>query len=246
MSTAAENLLHGFGFTKVNDSSIEFLRNEIGELDFSDIMQLAYRLRYYFPLKSEESLKGSIGNYLHNVDIYTDQVYPGVKRYDVFASSLKKFDDIKSQVPTILHRLARYSSTAENTLNGAFSLGSNPELKEVYINLAFIMTQYDIAVLAENSTEYKNVGSFLYCISDHFQAVLDERDMVEKELLHHCLYKLLSQFDVLPAEALVYAFKITYLRTMEKFLSEEKENHLRNIIESEFSNCSATGACRLW
>lgn len=246
MSTAAESLLHGFGFTKVNDSSIEFLRNEIGELDFSDVIQLAYRLRYYFPLKSEESLKGSIGNYLHNVGIYIDQVYPGVKRYDVFASSLKKFDDVKSQVPTILHRLARYGSTAENTLKGAFSLGNNPELKEVYINLAFIMTQYDIAVLAENSTEYKNVGSFLYCISDHFQTVLDERDMVEKELLHHCLYKLLSQFDVLPMEALVYAFKITYLRTIEKTLSEEKENHLRNIIESEFSNCSATGACRLW
>lgn len=37
MSVVAENLLHGFGFTKVNDSSIEFLRNEIGELDFSDV-----------------------------------------------------------------------------------------------------------------------------------------------------------------------------------------------------------------
>lgn len=245
MSTAAENLLHGFGFTKVNDSSIEFLRNEIGELDFSDVTQLAYRLRYYFPLKSEESLKGSICNYLHSADIYVEEVYPGVKRYDVFASSLKKFDNVNSQVPAILHRLARYGSTAENTLKGAFSLGNNPELKEVYINLAFIMTQYDIAVLAENSTEYKNVGSFLYCISDHFQTVLDEKDMVEKELLHHCLYKLLSQFDVLPTEALVYAFKITYLRMMEKALSEEKENHLRNIIESEFSNCSATGACRL-
>lgn len=246
MSTAAENLLHGFGFTKVNDSSIEFLRNEIGELDFSDVTQLAYRLRYYFPLKSEESLKVSIGNYLHSADIYVEEVYPGVKRYDVFASSLKKFDNLNSQVPTILHRLARYGSTAENTLKGALSIGNNPELKEVYINLAFIMTQYDIAVLAENSTEYKNVGSFLYCISDYFQTVLDERDMVEKELLHHCLYKLLSQFDVLPTEALVYAFKITYLRTTEKPLSEEKENHLRNIIESEFSNCSATGACRLW
>ena len=246
MSTAAENLLHGFGFTKVNDSSIEFLRNEIGELDFSDVTQLAYRLRYYFPLKSEELLKGSIGNYLHSADIYIEEVYPGVKRYDVFASSLKKFDNLKSQVPTILHRLARYGSTAENTLKGALSIGNNPKLKEVYINLAFIMTQYDIAVLAENSTEYKNVGSFLYCISDYFQTVLDEKDMVEKELLHHCLYKLLSQFDVLPTEALVYAFKITYLRTMEKALSEEKENHLRNIIESEFSNCSATGASRLW
>lgn len=246
MSTAAENLLHGFGFTKVNDSSIEFLRNEIGELDFSDVTQLAYRLRYYFPLKSEESLKVSIGNYLHSADIYIDEIYPGIKRYDVFASSLKKFDNLNSQVPTILHRLARYGSTAENTLKGALSIGNNPELKEVYINLAFIMTQYDIAVLAENSTEYKNVGSFLYCISDYFQTVLDERDMVEKELLHHCLYKLLSQFDVLPTEALVYAFKITYLRTTEKPLSEEKENHLRNIIESEFSNCSATGACRLW
>ena len=246
MSIVAENLLHGFGFTKVNDSSIEFLRNEIGELDFSDVAQLAYRLRYYFPLKSEESLKGSIGNYLHDTGICTDKVYPGIKRYDVFASSLKKFDDVNSQVPTILHRLARYGSTAESTLKGAFSLGSNRELREVYLNLAFIMTQYDIAVLAENSTEYKNVGSFLYCISDHFQTVLDERDMVEKELLHHCLYKLLSQFDVLPTEALVYAFKITYLRTTEKPLSEEKENHLRNIIESEFSNCSATGACRLW
>lgn len=246
MSTVAENLLHGFGFTKVNDSSIEFLRNEIGELDFSDITQLAYRLRYYFPLKSEESLKGSIGNYLHSADIYIEEVYTGIKRYDVFASSLKKFDNLNSQIPTVLHRLARYGSTVENILKGAFSLGNNPELKEVYINLAFIMTQYDIAVLAENSTEYKNVGSFLYCISDHFQTVLDERDMVEKELLHHCLYKLLSQFDVLPTEALVYAFKITYLRTTEKPLSEEKENHLRNIIESEFSNCSATGACRLW
>ena len=246
MSTAAENLLHGFGFTKVNDSSIEFLRSKIGELDFSDVTQLAYRLRYYFPLKSEESLKGSIGNYLHSADIYIEEVYPGVKRYDVFASSLKKFDNLKSQVPTILHRLARYGSTAESTLKGALSLSSNPELKEVYINLAFIMAQYDIAVLAENSTEYKNVGSFLYCISDHFQTILDERDTVEKELLHHCLYKLLSQFDVLPAEALVYAFKITYLRTMEKSLSEEKENHLRNIIEFEFSNCSATGASRLW
>ena len=246
MSIVAENLLHGFGFTKVNDSSIEFLRNEIGELDFSDVAQLAYRLRYYFPLKSEESLKGSIGNYLHDTGICTDKVYPGIKRYDVFASSLKKFDDVNSQVPTILHRLARYGSTAESTLKGAFSLGSNRELREVYLNLAFIMTQYDIAVLAENSTEYKNVGSFLYCISDHFQTVLDERDMVEKELLHHCLYKLLSQFDVLLTEALVYAFKITYLRTTEKPLSEEKENHLRNIIESEFSNCSATGACRLW
>ena len=246
MSTAAENLLHGFGFTRVNDSSIEFLRNEIGELDFLDITQLAYRLRYYFPLKSEESLKESIGNYLHSADIYIDEVYPGIKRYDVFASSLKKFDNLKSQVPNILHRLVRYGSTAESTLKGALSLGDNPELKEVYINLAFIMTQYDIAVLAENSTEYKNVGSFLYCISDYFQTVLDEKDMVEKELLHHCLYKLLSQFDVLPAEALVYAFKITYLRTMEKALRDEKENHLRNIIESEFSNCSATGACRLW
>ena len=87
MSVVAENLLHGFGFTKVNDSSIEFLRNEIGELDFSDVTQLAYRLRYYFPLKSEESLKGSIGNYLHDVDINTNKVYPGIKRYDVFASS---------------------------------------------------------------------------------------------------------------------------------------------------------------
>lgn len=246
MSVVAETLLHGFGFTKVNESSIEFLRGEIGELDFSDIDQLAYRLRYYFPLKSEESLKGSIGNYLHDTGVYTDKVYPGVKRYDVFASSLKKFDNVNSQVSTILHRLARYGSTAESTLKGALSIGNNPELKEVYINLAFIMTQYDIAVLAENSTEYKNVGSFLYCISDYFQTVLDEKDMVEKELLHHCLYKLLSQFDVLPTEALVYAFKITYLRTMEKALSEEKENHLMNIIESEFSNCSETGACHLW
>ena len=115
MSVVAENLLHGFGFTKVNDSSIEFLRNEIGELDFSDVAQLAYRLRYYFPLKSEESLKGSIGNYLHVTGVYTDKVYPGVKRYDVFASSLKKFDNVNSQVPTILHRLARYGSTAEST-----------------------------------------------------------------------------------------------------------------------------------
>ena len=241
MSIVAETLLHGFGFTKVNESSIEFLRGEIGELDFSDIDQLAYRLRYYFPLKSEESLKGSIGNYLHDTGVYTDKVYPGVKRYDVFASSLKKFDNLKSQVPTILHRLARYGSTAENTLKGALSIGNNPELKEVYINLAFIMTQYDIAVLAENSTEYKNVSLFLYHIFDHFQETLDDKD-----ILHHCLYKLLSQFDVLPAEALVYAFKITYLRTMEKALSEEKENHLRNIIESEFSNCLEAGACRLW
>ena len=240
MSTAAENLLHGFGFTKVNDSSIEFLRSKIGELDFSDVTQLAYRLRYYFPLKSEESLKGSIGNYLHSADIYVDEVYPGVKRYDVFASSLKKFDTLNSQVPAILHRLARYGSTAENTLKGAFSLSSNPELREVYMNLAFIMTQYDIAVLAENSTEYKNVGLFLYHIFDYFQEV-----SYDKDILHHYLYRLLSQFDVLPVEALVYAFKITYLRAMEKPLSEEKENHLRDIIQSGFHNCSATGACRL-
>lgn len=241
MSIVAENLLHGFGFTKVNDSSIEFLRNEIGELDFSDVTQLAYRLRYYFPLKSEESLKGSIGNYLHDTGVYTDKVYPGVKRYDVFASSLKKFDNVNSQVPTILHRLARYGSTAESTLRGAFSLSSNPELKEVYLNLAFIITQYDIAVLAENSTEYKNVGLFLYHIFDYFQEVSDD-----KVILHHYLYKLLSQFDVLPVEALVHAFKITYLRSIEKPLSEEKENHLRDIILSAFHNCSATGACRLW
>lgn len=241
MSTAAENLLHGFGFTKVNDSSIEFLRNEIGELDFSDVTQLAYRLRYYFPLKSEESLKGSIGNYLHDTGVYTDKVYPGVKRYDVFASSLKKFDNINSQVPTILHRLARYDSTAESTLKGAFSLSSNPELKEVYLNLAFIMAQYDIAVLAENSTEYKNVGLFLYHIFDYFQEVSDD-----KVILHHYLYKLLSQFDALPIEALVYAFKIAYLRAMEKPLGEKRENILRDIISSEFHNCSETGACRLW
>ena len=241
MSVVAENLLHGFGFTKVNDSSIEFLRNEIGELDFSDINQLAYRLRYYFPLKSEESLKGSIGDYLHDTGIYTDKVYPGIKRYDVFASSLKKFDNVNSQVPTILHRLARYGSTAESTLKGAFSLSSNPELKEVYMNLAFIMTQYDIAVLAENSTEYKNVGLFLYHIFDYFQEVSDD-----KVILHHYLYKLLSQFDVLPVEALVHAFKITYLRSLEKPLSEEKENNLRDLILSAFHNCSATGACRLW
>lgn len=241
MSVVAENLLHGFGFTRVNESSIEFLKSKIGELDFSDIDQLAYRLRYYFPLKSEESLKGSIGNYLHNVDINTNKVYPGVKRYDVFASSLKKFNNVNSQVPTILHRLARYGSTAESTLKGAFSLSSNPELREVYINLAFIMTQYDIAVLAENSTEYKNVGLFLYHIFDYFQEVSDD-----KVILHHYLYKLLSQFDVLPVEALVHAFKITYLRSLEKPLSEEKENHLRDIISSEFHNCSETGACRLW
>lgn len=241
MSIVAENLLHGFGFTKVNDSSIEFLRNEIGELDFSDVAQLAYRLRYYFPLRSEESLKGSIGNYLHNVDINTNKVYPGVKRYDVFASSLKKFDNVNSQVPVILHRLARYGSTAESTLKGAFSLGSNRELREVYLNLAFIMTQYDIAVLAENSTEYKNVGLFLYHIFDYFQEVSDD-----KVILHHYLYKLLSQFDVLPVEALVYALKITYLRALEEPLSEEKENHLRDLILSAFHNCSATGACRLW
>lgn len=241
MSIVAETLLHGFGFTKVNESSIEFLRGEIGELDFSDIDQLAYRLRYYFPLKSEESLKGSIGNHLHDTGVYTDKVYPGVKRYDVFASSLKKFDNVNSQVPTILHRLARYGSTAESTLRGAFSLSSNPELKEVYLNLAFIITQYDIAVLAENSTEYKNVGLFLYHIFDYFQEVSDD-----KVILHHYLYKLLSQFDVLPVEALVHAFKITYLRSIEKPLSEEKENHLRDIILSAFHNCSATGACRLW
>lgn len=241
MSVVAETLLHGFGFTKVNESSIEFLRGEIGELDFSDIDQLAYRLRYYFPLKSEESLKGSIGNYLHDTGVYTDKVYPGIKRYDVFASSLKKFDNVNSQVPTILHRLARYGSTAESTLRGAFSLSSNPELREVYLNLAFIITQYDIAVLAENSTEYKNVGLFLYHIFDYFQEVSDD-----KVILHHYLYKLLSQFDVLPVEALVHAFKITYLRSMEKPLSEEKENHLRDLILSAFHNCSATGACRLW
>lgn len=241
MSVVAENLLHGFGFTKVNDSSIEFLRNEIGELDFSDVDQLAYRLRYYFPLKSEESLKGSIGSYLHNVDINTNKVYLGVKRYDVFASSLKKFDNVNSQVPTILHRLTRYGSTAESTLKGAFSLGSNRELREVYLNLAFIMTQYDIAVLAENSTEYKNVGLFLYHIFDYFQEVSDD-----KAILHHYLYKLLSQFDVLPVEALIYAFKITYLRSLEKPMSEEKENHLRDLILSAFHNCSVTGACRLW
>jgi hypothetical protein len=241
MSIVAENLLHGFGFTKVNESSIEFLRNEIGELDFSDIDQLAYRLRYYFPLKSEESLKGSIGNYLHDTGVYTDKVYPGIKRYDVFASSLKKFDNINSQVPIILHRLARYGSTAESTLKGAFSLGSNRELREVYLNLAFIMTQYDIAVLAENSTKYKNVGLFLYHIFDYFQEVSDD-----KVILHHYLYKLLSQFDVLPVEALVHAFKITYLRSLEKPLSEEKENHLRDLILSAFHNCSETGASRLW
>lgn len=241
MSVVAENLLHGFGFTKVNESSIEFLRNEIGELDFSDVYQLACRLRYYFPLKSEESLKGSIGNYLHDVDINVNRVYPGVKRYDVFASSLKKFDNVNSQVPTILHRLARYGSTAESTLKGAFSLGSNRELREVYLNLAFIMTQYDIAVLAENSTEYKNVGLFLYHIFDYFQEVSDD-----KVILHHYLYKLLSQFDVLPVEALVHAFKITYLRSLEKPLDEEKENHLRDIISSGFHSCSATGACQLW
>ena len=241
MSIVAENLLHGFGFTKVNESSIEFLKSEIGELDFSDIDQLAYRLRYYFPLKSEESLKGSIGNYLHDTGIYMDRVYPGIKRYDVFASSLKKFDNVNSQVPTILHRLARYGSTAESTLRGAFSLSSNPELKEMYLNLAFIMTQYDIAVLAENSTEYKNVGLFLYHIFDYFQEVSDD-----KVILHHYLYKLLSQFDVLPVEALVHAFKITYLRSLEKPLSEEKENHLRDLILSAFHDCSATGACRLW
>lgn len=241
MSAVAENLLHGFGFTKVNDSSIEFLRNEIGELDFSDVTQLAYRLRYYFPLKSEESLKGSIGNYLHNVDINTNKVYPGVKRYDVFTSSLKKFDNVNSQVPVILHRLVRYGSTAESTLKGAFSLGSNLELREVYLNLAFIMTQYDIAVLAENSTEYKNVGLFLYHIFDYFQEVSDDKD-----ILHHYLYRLLSQFDVLPVEALVYAFKIAYLRAMEKPLGEKRENILRDIISSEFHNCSETGAYRLW
>lgn len=241
MSVVAENLLHGFGFTKVNESSIEFLRSEIGELDFSDVDQLACRLRYYFPLKSEESLKGSIGNYLHDTGVYTDKVYPGVKRYDVFASSLKKFDNVNSQVPTILHRLARYGSTAESTLRGAFSLSSNPELREVYLNLAFIITQYDIAVLAENSTEYKNVGLFLYHIFDYFQEVSDD-----KVILHHYLYKLLSQFDVLPVEALVHAFKITYLRSLEKPLSEEKENHLRDLILSAFHNCSETGACRLW
>lgn len=241
MSIVAENLLHGFGFTKVNESSIEFLRGEIGELDFSDVTQLAYRLRYYFPLKSEESLKGSIGNYLHDTGVYTDKVYPGVKRYDVFASSLKKFDNVNSQVPMILHRLARYGSTAESTLKGAFSLGSNRELREVYVNLAFIMTQYDIAVLAENSTEYKNVSLFLYHIFDRFQETLDDKD-----ILHHYLYRLLSQFDVLPVEALVYAFKIAYLRAMEKPLGEEKENHLRDIISSEFHNCSETGAYRLW
>lgn len=241
MSVVAENLLHGFGFTKVNDSSIEFLRNKIGELDFSDVDQLAYRLRYYFPLKSKESLKGSIGNYLHDTGVYTDKVYPGVKRYDVFASSLKKFDNVNSQVPTILHRLTRYGSTAESTLRGAFSLSSNPELREVYLNLAFIMTQYDIAVLAENSTEYKNVGLFLYHIFDYLQEVSDD-----KVILHHYLYRLLSQFDVLPVEALVYAFKIAYLRAMEKPLGEEKENHLRDIISSEFHNCSETGAYRLW
>lgn len=246
MSIVAENLLHGFGFTKVNESSIEFLRNEIGELDFSDVTQLAYRLRYYFPLKSEESLKGSIGNYLHNVDINTDKVYPGVKRYDVFASSLKKFDNVNSQVPTILHRLARYGSTAESTLKGAFSLGSNRELREVYVNLAFIMTQYDIAVLAENSTEYKNVSTFLYSSRYYLSNILDERDSMDEELLHHYLYKLLSQFDVLPMEALVYAFKITYLRTIEKPLSSKKESYLRNIIESDLGNCSETGAYRLW
>lgn len=241
MSVVAENLLHGFGFTKVNESSIEFLKSEIGELDFSDIDQLAYRLRYYFPLKSEESLKGSIGNYLHDTGVYTDKVYPGIKRYDVFASSLKKFDNVNSQVPTILHRLARYGSTAESTLKGAFSLGSNRELREVYLNLAFIMTQYDIAVLAENSTEYRNVGLFLYHIFDYFQEVSDD-----KVILHHYLYKLLSQFDVLPVEALVHAFKITYLRSLEKPLSEEKENHLRDLVLYAFHNCSATGACRLW
>ena len=241
MSVVAENLLHGFGFTKVNESSIEFLRNEIGELDFSDVDQLACRLRYYFPLKSEESLKGSIGNYLHDVDINVNRVYPGVKRYDVFASSLKKFDNVNSQVPTILHRLARYGSTAESTLKGAFSLGGNRELREVYLNLAFIMTQYDIAVLAENSTEYKNVSLFLYHIFDYFQEVSDD-----KVILHHYLYRLLSQFDVLPTEALVYAFKIAYLRSLEKPLSEEKENHLRDLILSAFNSCSATGACRLW
>lgn len=241
MSIAAENLLHGFGFTKVNESSIEFLRNEIGELDFSDVEQLACRLRYYFPLKSEESLKGSIGNYLHDVDINVNRIYPGVKRYDVFASSLKKFDNVNSQVPTLLHRLARYGSTAESTLKGAFSLGSNRELREVYLNLAFIMTQYDIAVLAENSIEYKNVGLFLYHIFDYFQEVSDD-----KVILHHYLYKLLSQFDVLPVEALVHAFKITYLRSLEKPLSEGKENHLRDLILSAFNSCSATGACRLW
>lgn len=241
MSVVAENLLHGFGFTKVNESSIEFLKSEIGELDFSDIDQLAYRLRYYFPLKSEESLKGSIGNYLHDTGIYTDKVYPGIKRYDVFASSLKKFNNVNSQVPTILHRLARYGSTAESTLRGAFSLSSNPELKEVYLNLAFIMTQYDIAVLAENSTEYKNVGLFLYHIFDYFQEVSDD-----KVILHHYLYKLLSQFDVLPVEALVHAFKITYLRSLEKPMGEKRENILRDLILSAFHNCSATGACRLW
>lgn len=241
MSVAAENLLHGFGFTKVNKSSIEFLRNEIGELDFSDVDQLACRLRYYFPLKSEESLKGSIGNYLHDVDINTNKVYPGIKRYDVFASSLKKFNNVNSQVPTILHRLARYGSTAESTLKGAFSLGSNPELREVYLNLVFIMTQYDIAVLAENSTGYKNVGLFLYHIFDYFQEVSDDKD-----ILRHYLYRLLSQFDVLPVEALVYAFKIAYLRAMEKPLGEKRENILRDIISSEFHNCSETGAYRLW
>ena len=241
MSVVAENLLHGFGFTKVNESSIEFLRGEIGELDFSDVDQLACRLRYYFPLKPKESLKGSIGNYLHDVDINVNKVYPGVKRYDVFASSLEKFDNVKSQVPAILHRLARYGSTAESTLKGAFSLSSNPELKDVYLNLAFIITQYDIAVLAENSTEYKNVGLFLYHIFDYFQEVSDD-----KVILHHYLYKLLSQFDVLPVEALVHAFKITYLRAMEKPLDEERENILRDIISSGFHNCSATGACRLW
>ena len=241
MSVVAENLLQGFGFTKVNESSIEFLRGEIGELDFSDIDQLAYRLRYYFPLKSEESLKGSIGNYLHDTGVYTDKVYPGIKRYDVFASSLKKFDNVNSKVPIILHRLARYGSTAESTLKGAFSLSSNPELREVYINLAFIMTQYNIAVLAENSILYKNVGLFLYNIFDRFQETLDDQD-----ILHHYLYRLLSQFDVLPVEALVYAFKIAYLRAMEKPLGEKRENILRDIVSSEFHNCSETGACRLW
>lgn len=246
MSIAAENLLHGFGFTKVNESSIEFLRNEIGELDFSDVTQLAYRLRYYFPLKSEESIKGSIGTYLYDTGLYIDKVYPGIKRYDVFASSLRKFDNGKSKVPTILHKLSRNESTAESTLKGAFSLGNNPELKEVYLNLAFIMAQYDIAILAEKSTEYKNVSTFLYSSRYYLSNILDERDSMDEELLHHYLYKLLSQFDVLPMEALVYAFKITYLRTIERPLSSKKESYLRNIIESDLGSCSETGAYRLW
>lgn len=247
MSTTAENLLHGFGFMKVNESSIEFLRGKIGELDFSDVTQLAYRLRYYFPLKSEESIRGSIGTYLYDTGIYIDKIYPGIKRYDVFASSLRKFDSIKSQVPTILHRLSRGGSTAESTLKGAFYISrNNPELKEVYLNLAFIMTQYDIAVLAEKSTEYKNVSTFLYSSRYYLSNILDEGDLMDEELFHHYLYKLLSQFDALPVEALVYAFKMTYLRTRERPLNSKKESHLRNIIESDLGSCSAIGASRLW